>query len=407
MTKRLYYDDARTLVFDAQITGRVVYENRPALVLDRSYFYPTSGGQPNDLGTLNGAAVIDVVVSNGTVLHVMAANVEGEQAHGVIDAARRLDHTRHHSGQHILSQAFLRVCEAETVGFHLTGESVTVDIEQYPISESDLDRVETLANEIVMANLPVRTWFPPTEELATLSLRKIPEKAGDHIRVVDIGNGFDVVACGGTHVRQTGEIGIIKIVRTEKSRNHTRVQFACAERALLDYREKNLLINLLSSMLTTTPAEFGTVYERLREENKLRAKESAGLRAELMTLKAEQLWQVAKQRGGDTVLVYDVFENMKAEDLRAAAARLAQFPHTVALLAATGEKAQFMFARSPEPEHNMAQLLQIALVATASATGLTPKGGGKPEMAQGGGVPASLEQVKDALEQAVRESGLR
>jgi len=236
MTERLHYDDAYLLRFSARVVEHTQWEGRPAVVLDRTAFYATGGGQPHDTGILDGVGVVDVVEreSDGAVVHVLAAplppgtvDVEGE-----VDRARRLDLTRQHTGQHIISAAFVEVLGANTVSFHLSADYATIDLDRSPLTAEDLARVEDLANEVVMENRPVISRFVSRDELPALTLRKPLAHAGP-VRIVEV-PGFDCSACGGTHVRATGELGLIKLVRAERRGTESRVEFLCGGRALAD-----------------------------------------------------------------------------------------------------------------------------------------------------------------------------
>src|SRR3990172_8277892 len=176
-TQRLYYDDSYTTAFEAEITGQITYNNAPAVILNQTYFCPTSGGQPNDTGVLSGIPVVDVAVreSDGAVLHVLEGDLPSQPIAGQINWVRRFDHMRHHTGQHILSQAFVRLAQAETVGFHLSADSVTIDLNKSALPASLVDEGEDLANQIIAENRPVRAWFPSEDELAKIQLRKVPE----------------------------------------------------------------------------------------------------------------------------------------------------------------------------------------------------------------------------------------
>ena len=196
---RLYYTDSYLRAFPATVLERSELAGAPAAVLDRTAFYPTSGGQPHDTGRLGAARVLDVQVRepDQQVLHLLDAPLEPGPVEGEIDWIRRFDHMQQHTGQHILSQALLRVAGAETIGFHLGPESVSIDLPSPP-SERQIGEAEDLANQIVTGNLPVRAWFPDPAELRELPLRKPPEVAGP-VRLVAIGD-FDLSPCGGTHV---------------------------------------------------------------------------------------------------------------------------------------------------------------------------------------------------------------
>jgi alanyl-tRNA synthetase len=393
-TKRLYYDDSYLLEFESAIVDRSIVEGQPAVVLSESAFYPTSGGQPNDIGVLNGIPVVDVIAENGVVLHVVEQTVETDTVKGQIEWSRRFDHMRHHSGQHILTRAFIEVADAETVSFHLSDNSVTIDLDYSELTQAQIDSAEDLANQIVAENRAVKVWFPESDELDALQLRKISEKVTGAVRVVDIG-GFDVTACGGTHVGRTGEIGMIKIIRTDKMKGKlTRVEFRCGDRALQDYREKNLFLNELAAQFTTSYQQIPDIIEKLRQENKTVGKSLSNVRRELIGYQVVALIEATKQQveGNFPLVVAKVFEDYASGDLQQMAAQLSQNPNTIALLGLCGDSAHLVFARSEDVDIDVVPLLKAAL----SMLG-TDRGGGRPQMAQGGGITATQVQVEAAI----------
>jgi alanyl-tRNA synthetase len=391
---RLYYDDAYTAEFAARVVERLKIEDRPAVILDRTYFYPTSGGQPNDTGTINGVTVVDVTTrkEDAAVVHWLAGEVTGDEVTGVVDWARRFDHMQHHTGQHILSQAFVQVASASTVGFHLSGESVTIDLDRSGLSDAQVNVVEDLANQIVFADRPVTARLVKADETEGVRMRKLPEHLlTDGLRVIDI-DGFDVTACGGTHVARTGEIGIIKVLKLEKRGDKLRVEFRCGGRALRDYREKNAIANQLSADLTCALSDLPQAVGRLQEDFKAAQRALKAATNTLLDYEAERLLQLADTDHQMRLVAQD-FPDRDFNEVRGLATRLAQNERTVALLAASGAKAQLVFARSADLPWDMNALLKQIL----------PLIGGQPPMAQGGGSPAGSEQVKTALAAAQSE----
>src|SRR5258708_5423152 len=267
-TERLYYDDSYTLEFDAHVVEQTTLKERPALVLDRTYFYPEGGGQPPDNGLINGVPVIDVQTraADRAILHILESPLQDSRIEGRIDAARRMDHMQHHSGQHVLSQALSQASQAETISVHMGTDSMTIDVKRTNLSPEDWLAVEELANQIVLEDRAVRCWFPEPNELAALSLRKLPDVAGK-VRIVDMG-GFDVTACGGTHVARTGEVRLIKGWRFSRRGDTTRLEFKGGGRSLRDYRDKNDVINRLASDMTIGYWDLPDALQRLQKEAK-------------------------------------------------------------------------------------------------------------------------------------------
>ncbi len=404
MTERLYYTDAYTTRFDAHVRERTTYEGRPALILDRTCFYPASGGQPPDSGQINGVAVVDVLVreADGAILHVLAADVPGEVISGVVDWARRFDHMQNHTGQHILTRAFSEVAGAETVSFHLGAESATIDLDRQDLGAGAIDAAEDLANRVVMQNLSVRAWFPAPEELAGLTLRKTPEAVNGRLRVIRVGD-FDSTACGGTHVASTGEIGLIKVIRTEKYKTMTRVEFRCGWRALHDYRVKNAILLGAAAALSTGYTELAAAIERLQAENKALRADLRAARQALLVAEADALW-AGTEPVGDLRVIAAAWEGRVPAELRVLASRLVGQPGTVCLLGTAGETAQVIMARAADVKHDMLALLRRTL-ATLAGEDAARRGGGRQDFAQGGGLHVDLAALQTALLQAARSLG--
>jgi alanyl-tRNA synthetase len=235
VTERLYYEDPYLVEFDAHVLAVEPREQgRHAATLDRTAFYPTSGGQPFDTGTLGSARVVDVVdADDHTIVHVIDARLEPGPVHGRIDWDRRFDHMQQHTGQHVLSAAFDRVLNVRTVGFHLGSTTSTIDLSR-EVSAAEILRVEDEANQVVWQDRPVTIRFAEADEAARLPLRKEIAREGP-LRLVEV-QDFDLSACGGTHVARTGAIGIIAVAASERFRGGSRIEFLCGSRALDGYR---------------------------------------------------------------------------------------------------------------------------------------------------------------------------
>lgn len=386
MNRRRYYTDAATSKFTANISERVEENGRFAIILDQTYFYPTSGGQPHDTGTINGAAVVDVTVreTDGAILHWLDGAVDDGTITAVIDWQRRFDHMQQHTGQHILSQAFIQIANAETVSFHLSPETVTIDLNVAQVNPSQLARVEQLANQIVFENRPIGVRFVTLAEARTLPLRKIPPTRDGRLRLVEIEN-FDLNACGGTHVERTGGVGLIKIIKSERRNEQVRIEFCCGGRALADYGTKNALLLDLSATLTTGYANIPDSVEKLREENKQNGRLLKKLRTDLLGYEAEQLLKNGS-------LITHVFDDKDADDLRLLGRQLSQHDGIVALLGSTaGGKVQLLFSRHADAGGDMNQLLRVAFREISGG------GGGSPILAQGGGPLVEKRAVEKAI----------
>jgi alanyl-tRNA synthetase len=235
VTERIYYTDPTCLEFDATVVSSSTADGRPVVILDRTAFYPTSGGQPNDTGSLGGSDVVDVVdLEDGSIGHVVGVPLtEGMRVHGRVDGARRFDHMQQHTGQHILSAAFDRLHRARTVGFHLGAALSTLDLDKV-LGADALATAESEANRIIWENRQVSIRFATPQEAAAMSFRKEPTRSGP-LRVIEVEN-FDISACGGTHVARAGQVGVIALRSWEKFRGGMRLEFACGGRTLREFR---------------------------------------------------------------------------------------------------------------------------------------------------------------------------
>jgi alanyl-tRNA synthetase len=390
MTERLYYSDSYLRTFEARVVARLEAHGQPAVILNRTAFYPEGGGQPSDRGVLNRVEVVEVQTreTDGEVLHILSAPLAEEAVTGVVDHTRRFDLMQQHTGQHILSQAFIHTANAETVSFHLNPDpnegALTIDLNQAALTPAEIDRAEEFANTVVVENRAVRARFVSTEELPALPLRK-PPQVDQAIRIVEI-EGFDWSACGGTHVARTGEIGIIKIVKAEKRGAETRVEFRCGHRALIDYRRKHQLISQAASDLSIGFWELDQAIGRMQAEARAARKQLMDAEARLQQVEARELLNSIEPRG-DFGLIAQTWLNRDAAYLKRMGSLLVAQPRTVALLGATGQSLALVFARSKDLSIDLAALLKTA------AARLGSRGGGAPDFAQAGGPAVSEEQL--------------
>jgi alanyl-tRNA synthetase len=387
MTERLYYADAYCTRFSARVTEQLTWDGRPAVALDRTAFYPTSGGQPADRGSLGGVAVMDVSArEDGAVVHVLERPwPEGrEEVEGEVDWPRRFDHMQQHTGQHVLSAAFEQVLDADTVSFHLGAEASTIDVNVPRLDPEAATSVESLANQVVWENRLVGARFVGPDELAALSLRRQPTVDGP-VRVVEVA-GFDVNPCGGTHVTRTGEIGLVRISRLDYRGEETRVEFLCGGRALRDYRARSAVVDQLAARLTVGYWELDQAVERLQDEAKQLRGDLRRAREQLLKAEASELFEAAVPRGAYRI-VRRIWEGRDPGELRALAQELIQRFEVAALLASVGERTHLCFACSEGVGLDMAALLREACMR------LGGKGGGQPHLAQGSAPATDLARV--------------
>jgi len=388
MTLRLYYEDAYCTEFDARILRSVQGDRgTTGIILDRTCFYPASGGQPCDRGSLDTQLVLEVLEDNGEIVHWIAGKLQGPSVHGRIDWTRRFDHMQQHTGQHILSQAFLRLLGAQTVGFHLGEESSTIDLDQPNLDATKAESVEELANEIVFSDRPVIIQFVGPDELAALQLRKVPTVEHD-IRVVNI-EGFDRSPCGGTHCSRTGEVGPIAIRKWERRGKVVRVEFLCGWRALHDYRWKTATINEMALAFSVKDRELADAVARLMQEAADNRRELHRLRDELLAAEAARLLTEAT-RWKDTKIIVRAFGERELQQVRRLASLITEGQRTIALLGICGKRARLVFACTRDLAVDVAALLKTTCLTFGG------NGGGQPHLAQGGGFPG--DKLDEALD---------
>jgi len=397
MTERSYYDDSYRRGFSAKVVELTVFRDQPAIILDHTYFYPDSGGQPHDHGTLNGAPVKEVIIreSDHQILHVLESPVNSDVVEAEIDWTRRFDHMQQHTGQHILSGAFLQVAQAETIGFHLGNSASTIDLDKGSLPEKLVVNTEKLANQIVWEDRPVIVRYSDKEELTGLNLRKTPDRSEEKLRLVDI-QEFDLSACGGTHVRRTGEIGIIKITRLERRGENLRVEFLCGGRALDDYHRKARVINDLMAELTTAEDDLPLAVDRMKEEVKFANRQLRRQTSTLIQIEADKLLEESQDLAGIRLIVA-IFEDRDPQEVRTLAKIISKKQGTLALLGIAGSKSQLVFVASDDVSVDMGRLLKSVLPILG-----TSKGGGSSNYAQGGGPPAPAEKINEIM-MAARE----
>jgi alanyl-tRNA synthetase len=404
MTDHLYYSDSFVYEFDAQVVDPISAtddEPRPSVVLDRTSFYPTSGGQTFDTGWLisaempeNKARVVEVIENgDGTVRHFLSEAgwlQAGLQVHGSVDAERRRDHMQQHSGQHVLSAAFVRLFDIHTVSFHMGDDYCSIDLDTKTLSREQVEAAERLSNEVILEDRRVDVRFVSQEQCRSLGLRKLPPAERGELRLIDI-NEFDLSACGGTHVRSTGQIGCILLRKTEKVRQGTRVEFVCGQRAVRTARRDYLTLAEAASMYSTHPWELPQQLRKVQEEAKLARRVREQMEEDI----AEQL---ALRTLADTPvanhlkIVVKMYDDRDLNFIKLLAQKLTRLePAVVALLANTKGDPALVFAQSAGQSFDMGVLMKEALGK------LGGRGGGSKDMAQGG--PQNADELGPVLEQ--------
>ena len=385
-TKKLYFEDAYLTEFEARVVGRTALEGKPAIILDRTAFYPEAGGQSCDRGTIEGIAVLQVVEEGETIVHVLEGEIETDVVCGRIDWLRRFDRMQQHSGQHILSQAFYEIVKGVTMSFHIGEDVSSVEIGVPKISDADLDKVEVRANAVIFEDREIKTYFVPEDRIGTVPLRKPPKKEG-LIRVVEV-SGFDYSACGGTHCRRAGEIGLIKVTKADRIRNNLRFEFVCGGRALRDYREKNRTVRQAAALFSVADRDVAAGVGKSLAEIKVLKKRARKLEERVASYEA---WEVI--RGAQGKVVQAVFEDKSPEEARFLAVQIIHNAEQIVLFGAHGETQSHLILAAAEG----LGLDVRTLIPTVSAV-IQVRGGGSPSLVEL--VTMEKDKVGPALEAA-------
>jgi alanyl-tRNA synthetase len=389
MTDRLYYTDAYTADFEATVTGRE--DNSRRVYLDRTAFYPASGGQPFDTGELGGVRVIDVVDEGERIAHLLEAPLVAQRVTGRVDWARRFDHMQQHTGQHLLSAVIADLWDCRTVAVHLGRETSTVELDAGSLSPEDIRRVEEKANEIIVQNRIVNISFEDAQQAD--GLRKASERTGT-IRIITI-QDLDRSACGGTHVRATGEIGCLLIRRVERVRAGTRLEFLGGSRATRQARADYGLVSRLAADLSTSPEELPRLISGQRDDLKQATASIRDLERKLDLYRARELYAAAQPEATGLRRVTIREDQAALESLRGLGQAVTAMPLAV-FVAAVSNPPAVLLATSPDTGIDAGAMLKSLL---ASVGG---RGGGSARLAQGM-VPgrAELETLMESLESRV------
>jgi alanyl-tRNA synthetase len=418
MTDRLYYLDPYLREFDATVARVDRRDDRLLVTLDRTAFYPTSGGQPFDTGRLGSLRVVDVVdEDDGSITHVVeprtpnpeprtnpepgTLNLEpGQVVHGVIDWGRRFDHMQQHSGQHLLSAAFDKLFGVRTLSFHLGAAVSTIDLAR-EMSQGEIAAAEAEANRIVWEDRGVAIRFADAAEAARLPLRKEPARGGT-LRLIDV-EGFDLSACGGTHVARTGGVGVIAVASWERFKGGHRLEFMCGGRALGGYRALRDAMAASVRLLSVLPAELSGAIERLQADARDQRRVLTGLQHDLARYQAEAFATDAEEIRLTPVtagverhcrLVARTID-ADANGLKSLAGAIVAKPGFLVVLASASMPALVVIARSADVDASAQQLLAKLI------TEFGGRGGGRSEMSQGGGLNATSESIFDLIRSSV------
>jgi alanyl-tRNA synthetase len=386
MTDRLYYTDSYLREFDAKVVGRA--DEGRTVFLDRTAFYPTSGGQPHDLGSLGGEHVIDVVDLGDRIAHHLAQPLPSEEGvRGEIDWSRRFDLMQQHTGQHLLSAVIAELFGHQTISVHFGEVSSTLDLDTGTFSPDQLIAAEDRSNQIAVENRPVFVAFELAESVG--GLRKPSHREGT-LRIVTI-EDLDRSACGGTHVRQTGEIGPILLRKVERVKQSARVEFLCGGRAIRRARTDRELLARLAAGFSAPADELPVLVERLRTEIKDESAARRGLEAELAGFRARELHQAAvpDARGVRAIVIRE--SEGSVDRFKALAQALTALPRAL-LVVGVGQPPTLLVAASEDSGIDAGRLLRAKLEEAGG------RGGGSARLAQGSlKDPAALDGIVAAI----------
>ena len=410
LTERLYYTDSSLLEFEAAVSSINKRDADIVVSLDRSAFYPTSGGQTFDTGwieALDEDARLRITSvaedeQTGDVLHLVDVSPDwlrvGERVRGSVDFGRRRDHMQQHSGQHVLSAAFERLFGYSTMSFHMGDELCTIDLSANAIGMSQLEAAERLANEIIAEDRPVEIRFATPDEARGMGVRKIPPAVREKLRLIDI-HDFDLNACGGTHVHSTGQIGAILLRKTEKVKQGVRVEFVCGLRAVGTARRDFQTLSDAAAIFSTHLWEVPQQLRKSLDEIKGAQKAQHRLLEEVAELQAANLLRMAERRptGSGQKLVVEFYADRDLAFIKMLAQKLIRLGRATVLLGCGGAQPSLVFAQTPGPANDMGALMKETLQK------LGTRGGGTRDMAQGG-VPDAASAER-ALQEAASAIG--
>lgn len=376
MEHKLFYSSPDLASWETVITDIKEADGKYIVQLAETAFYPEGGGQPADQGTINGRKVLDVYEDGDFIFHVLSENPGETRAECKIDWSRRFDHMQQHTGQHLLSAVCIELCEAKTVSFHLGAEIVTIDLEVPSLSSEQLQEIEDQTNQYIYENRPIKTYMADYDELHKIPLRKLPEVT-ENIRIVEI-DGIDFSACCGTHVQSTGQLGLIKLLKTEKNKGNTRLYFKCGIRALKDYQQTYKILSDVASRFSSSHDDVPAKLDKMENDCKLLQRKMDQVTDEMNFYVAKEL--ISEQNG---FLLTASFEDKTVKDLQGLAKQVFTFGERAVILSSLSES-KVLLAHNGVSSLNSGQAFKELLPA------FNGKGGGNATQAQ-----ASFSTLED------------
>ena len=370
LTERLYYSSPFLTKWETEINTMKEENDSYLVTLKATAFYPEGGGQPADLGFIDGIEVIDVIERDDEIYHILPHPPTNSTVTCEIDWDRRLDHTQQHTGQHLLSAVCIELYDAHTVSFHLGTDSVTIDLAVPDLSEEQLKLIESRVNQYIYDNIPLVKYVVGEDQLSSLPLRKIPDVT-DEIRIVEI-KGIDTSACCGTHVMRTGELGLIKLLKTEKQKGNVRLHFKCGKRALLDYHASHSLLTQIANKFSTNRSNILETISKLENDNKHLQKEIDSLKEQNDQFFAQELLVENQEK----VIIHMSLER-GFKEIQSLSKQLTNLTDRVIMLASLSEKRLLI-------SHNGSHSLHCGQLFKEHLSNYGGKGGGNATSAQAG-----------------------
>ena len=377
MTEKIYLENPYLRQMDARLVEKKYMNNKYYIKTNKTIFYPNlAGGQPGDKGTINGVEVLDTYEDDNDIVHVVRDNIHSDKVQLSIDWDNRFDYMQQHTGQHLLSAAFYKLYNGETIGFYIGKEYVYIDVNIPDITKHEIYRIEEFANKIIFSNFLIKTYIVEKEEINKLPVKKEP-LVNSNIRIVEI-DGIDFSPCCGTHLRKTGEIGIIKIRKVEKYKGNIRIEFVCGNRALKDYSWKNKSIKEISNLLSCKGIDSYDRVKKLYTQKEALEKENRILKEELYKYRALELLEKSKSIKGIN-FIYKKFNDVEFKEINNMITYLNSKDDNIIIFGINGVKnSQFIVSRSHNLNLNMKNILKEI------SKEMNIKGGGSPQTVQGG-----------------------
>ena len=403
MTRKLYWENPYLHETEASIIKKEKKEGRFHITLDRTIFYPDmSGGQPGDIGTINGETVIETIESGDNLTHILKSEVTGPRVKLSIQSGHRFDMMQQHSGQHLLSGVLYNLLGGETISFHLGKDYSSIDVTLSDLEQEEVDNAEALCNKIIQSNFKVKNYFVDHEKLKLLPVRKAPSVA-HNIRMVEI-EGFDYSPCGGTHVNHTGELGVLKITKWEHYKGNLRIQFLTGQRAFMDYASKFKSIRTISNLLSSSDDDTAVKVEKLFKDKADLEREVRSGREELIATRSSLLVDGSEKLDGVRV-IKKIYDNYDFKALSQLGSHISNNYEMVVQIYGISNDGlgQFVISRSKDIN------LDLGNVYKQLSSEFKLKGGGNPNTVQGS-VPTDnldklLQRSMEIITQMIRAEG--